>query len=74
MSFHQRSQDDAPGVVVDSFFTPSPLQYLSRRHIMSLSVKIAAIVGLASGSLFGTVSVDIIVLDEEKNVVTTVLL
>jgi hypothetical protein len=74
MSFSQRSQDDTPGVVADSFFTPSPLQYLSRRHIMSLSVKVAAIVGLASDSLFGAVSADIIVQDEEKNVATMVLL
>jgi hypothetical protein len=68
MSFNQSSPEDTSGVVVDSFFAISPLQHMSRRHIMSRSVKVAEIVGLAPGGLFGTLAADRIVLNQEKNV------
>lgn len=74
MSCNQFLPEDTSGVVADSFFAPFPLQHMSRRHIMSLSSKLAGIVGLASTSLSGTVSTDRVVLKQEKNVSTTVLL
>src|SRR5450432_39147 len=56
MSFDQRSFDDKTGVNADSFSAQSSMQHMSRRCIMSLSVKAASIVGLASGGLFCTAS------------------
>jgi hypothetical protein len=54
MSFDQRSFDDKIGVNADSFSAQPSLQHMSRRCIMSLSVKAASIVGLASSGLFCT--------------------
>jgi len=52
MSFDQRSFDDKTGVNADSFSAQPSLQHMSRRCIMSLSVKAARIVGLeAKGEL-----------------------
>ena len=56
MSFEQLSFDHKTGVNVDSFSAQSSLQHMSRRCIMSLSVKAARIVGLASSGLFCTAS------------------
>ncbi len=74
MSCNQLLPEDTSGVVADSFFAPSLLQHMSRRHIMSLSSKLAGIGGFASNSLFGTASTDRVVLKQGKNVSTTVVL
>jgi len=74
MSFNQLSPEDTSGVAADSFFATSPLQHMSRRRIMSLNVKIVEIVGLAPDSLFGAISANRAVLDQEKNVSATLFL
>ncbi len=57
MSFNQFSFDTKIGVTAASYSAAPPLQHMSRRCIMNLSIKAVRIVGLASGGLFCTACV-----------------
>jgi hypothetical protein len=56
MSFDHLSSDDKPGADAGSVFVHPSRLHMPRRHLMSLGVKAAGVVGLASYGLFTTTS------------------